>query len=255
MTLMSKLFEGKVAVITGGSSGIGRATAIAFAAEGARVAIGARRAAESEETIRLIHALGGEAMFVPTDVTRADQVQKLMDAAMNRWQRLDLAFNNAGIGGTPFVPLPDYSEQVWDDVIDVNLKGVFLSMKYEIPHMLKSGGGAIVNMSSVAGLIGGPIGVAYYASKHGVIGATKAAALEYAKRGIRVNAVCPAVIRTPMSEGMFNTDLEASLLAVHPMGRFGTTEEVADAVVFLCSSKASYITGHALAVDSGLLAR
>jgi NAD(P)-dependent dehydrogenase (short-subunit alcohol dehydrogenase family) len=252
---MSKLFEGKVAVITGGSSGIGRATAIAFAAEGARVAIGARRAAESEETIRLIHALGREAMFVPTDVTRADQVQKLMDAAMNRWQRLDLAFNNAGIGGTPFVPLPDYSEQVWDDVIDVNLKGVFLSMKYEIPHMLKSGGGAIVNMSSVAGLIGGPIGVAYYASKHGVIGATKAAALEYAKRGIRVNAVCPAVIRTPMSEGMFNTDLEASLLAVHPMGRFGTTEEVADAVVFLCSSKASYITGHALAVDSGLLAR
>jgi NAD(P)-dependent dehydrogenase (short-subunit alcohol dehydrogenase family) len=174
---------------------------------------------------------------------------------MDRWQRLDLAFNNAGIGGTPFVPLPDYSEQVWDDVIDINLKGVFLSMKYEIPHMLKSGGGAIVNMSSVAGLIGGPIGIAYYASKHGVIGATKAAALEYAKAGIRVNAVCPAVIRTPMSEGMFNTDLEASLLAVHPMGRFGTTQEVADAVVFLCSSRASYITGHALAVDAGLLAR
>jgi NAD(P)-dependent dehydrogenase (short-subunit alcohol dehydrogenase family) len=252
---MTKLFEGKVAVITGGSSGIGRATAIAFAAEGARVAIGARRAAESEETIRLIQAQGGDAIFVPTDVARADQVQKLMDTAMNRWQRLDLAFNNAGIGGTPFVPLPDYSEQVWDDVIDINLKGVFLSMKYEIPHMLKSGGGAIVNMSSVAGLIGGPIGVAYYASKHGVIGATKAAAMEYAKRGIRINAVCPAVIRTPMSEGVFDTDAEASLLAVHPMGRFGTTEEVADAVVFLCSSKASYITGHALAVDSGLLAR
>jgi NAD(P)-dependent dehydrogenase (short-subunit alcohol dehydrogenase family) len=252
---MTKLFEGKVAVITGGSSGIGRATAIAFAAEGARVAIGARRAAESEETIRLIQAQGGDAIFVPTDVARADQVQKLMDTAMHRWQRLDLAFNNAGIAGTPFVPLPDYSEQVWDDVIDINLKGVFLSMKYEIPHMLKSGGGAIVNMSSVAGLIGGPIGVAYYASKHGVIGATKAAAMEYAKRGIRINAVCPAVIRTPMSEGVFDTDAEASLLAVHPMGRFGTTEEVADAVVFLCSSKASYITGHALAVDSGLLAR
>jgi NAD(P)-dependent dehydrogenase (short-subunit alcohol dehydrogenase family) len=255
MTLMSKLFEGKVAIITGGSSGIGRATAIAFAAEGARVAIGARRAAESEETIRQIQALGGEAIFVPTDVARAEQVQNLMDSAMNRWQRLDLAFNNAGIGGTPFVPLPDYEEKVWDDVIDINLKGVFLSMKYEIPHMLKNGGGAIVNMSSVAGLIGGPIGVAYYASKHGVIGATKAAAMEYAKRGIRVNAVCPAVIRTPMSEGLFNTDLEASLLAVHPMGRFGTTEEVADAVVFLCSGKASYITGHALPVDSGLLAR
>jgi NAD(P)-dependent dehydrogenase (short-subunit alcohol dehydrogenase family) len=252
---MSKLFEGKVAVITGGSSGIGRTTAIAFAAEGARVAIGARRASESEETIRTIQAQGGEAIFVPTDVTRADQVRKLMDTAMDRWQRLDLAFNNAGIGGTPFVPLSDYTEQVWDDVIDINLKGVFLSMKYEIPHMLKSGGGAIVNMSSVAGLIGGPIGIAYYASKHGVIGATKAAAIEYAKAGIRVNAVCPAVIRTPMSEGLFNPDLEASLLAVHPMGRFGTTQEVADAVVFLCSSRASFITGHSLAVDAGLLAR
>jgi NAD(P)-dependent dehydrogenase (short-subunit alcohol dehydrogenase family) len=252
---MSKQFEGKVAVITGGSSGIGRATALAFAAEGARVAIGARRAAESEETIRLIEAQGGEAIFVQTDVTRADQIQKLMDTAVSRWQRLDLAFNNAGIGGTPFVPTPDYSEQVWDDVIDINLKGVFLSMKYEIPHMLKSGGGAIVNMSSVAGLIGGPIGIAYYASKHGVIGATKAAALEYAKKGIRVNAVCPAVIRTPMSEAVFSSDQEASVLAVHPMGRFGTTEEVADAVVFLCSSHASYITGHALPVDAGLLAR
>jgi len=238
MTSMSKQFEGKVAVVTGGSSGIGRAAAIAFAAEGARVAIGARRATESEETIRLIQSQGGEAIFVPCDVTRADQVQKLMDSAVDRWQRLDYAFNNAGIGGSSFIPTPDYSEQVWDDVIAVNLKGVFLSMKFEIPHMLKSGGGAIVNMSSVAGLIGGPIGIAYYASKHGVIGATKAAALEYAQKGIRVNAVCPAVIRTPMSEGMFGTDQEARLLAVHPMGRFGTTEEVADAVVFLCSNKA-----------------
>ncbi|MCU1339318.1 MAG: 3-oxoacyl-(acyl-carrier-protein) reductase [Bryobacterales bacterium] len=252
---MSNQFEGKVAVITGGSSGIGRATAVAFAAEGARVAVGARRAAESEETIRLIQAQGGEAIFVPTDVTHADQVQKLMDAAVSRWQRLDVAFNNAGIGGTSFVPTPDYSEQVWDDVIDINLKGIFLAMKYEIPHMLKSGGGAIVNMSSVAGLIGGPIGIAYYASKHGVIGATKAAAMEYAKKGIRVNAVCPAVIRTAMSEEVFNSEQEERALALHPMGRFGTTEEVAEAVVFLCSNKASFITGHALPVDAGLLAR
>jgi NAD(P)-dependent dehydrogenase (short-subunit alcohol dehydrogenase family) len=255
MARMSKMFEGKVAVITGGNSGIGRTTAIAFAAEGARVAIGARRAAESEETIRQIQAQGGEAIFVPTDVRRADQVQNLMDAAVSRWQRLDYAFNNAGIGGSAFVPIPDYPEEVWDDVINVNLKGVFLAMKYEIPHMLKSGGGAIVNMSSVAGLIGGPIGIAYYASKHGVIGATKAAAMEYAQKGIRVNAVCPAVIRTAMSDGLFGSDHEAAVLAVHPMGRFGTTEEVADAVVFLCSNKASYITGHALPVDAGLLAR
>jgi NAD(P)-dependent dehydrogenase (short-subunit alcohol dehydrogenase family) len=255
MAPMSKLFEGKVAVITGGSSGIGRATAIAFAAEGARVAIGARRATESEETIRQIQAYGGEAMFVATDVTRADQVKNLMDAAVSRWQRLDYAFNNAGIGGSAFVPLPDYAEQVWDDVINVNLKGVFLAMKYEIPHMLKSGGGAIVNMSSVAGLIGGPVGVAYYASKHGVIGATKAAAMEYAQKGIRVNAVCPAVIPTALSAGVFDGDNEARALALHPMGRFGTTEEVADAVVFLCSNKSSYITGHSLPVDAGLLAR
>ena len=218
---MNKLFEGKVAVITGGNSGIGRATAIAFAAEGARVAIGARRAAESEETIRQIQAQGGEAIFVPTDVTRADQVQNLMDTAVSRWQRLDYAFNNAGIGGPAFVAIPDYPEQAWDDVINVNLKGVFLAMKYEIPHMLKSGGGAIVNMSSVAGLIGGPVGMAYYASKHGVIGATKAAAMENAKAGIRVNAVCPAVIRTALSEGIFSSDREASVLAMHPMGRFG----------------------------------
>jgi NAD(P)-dependent dehydrogenase (short-subunit alcohol dehydrogenase family) len=252
---MSKLFEGKVAVITGGNSGIGRATAMAFAAEGARVAIGARRATESEETVRQIQAYGGEAIFVPTDVTRADQVKNLMDTAVSRWQRLDYAFNNAGIGGSAFVPLPDYAEEVWDDVINVNLKGVFLSMKYEIPHMLKSGGGAIVNMSSVAGLIGGPIGVAYYASKHGVIGATKAAAMEYAQKGIRVNAVCPAVIPTALSAGVFDGDNEARALALHPMGRFGTTEEVADAVVFLCSSKSSYITGHSLPVDAGLLAR
>jgi NAD(P)-dependent dehydrogenase (short-subunit alcohol dehydrogenase family) len=132
---------------------------------------------------------------------------------------------------------------------------VFLAMKYEIPHMLKSGGGAIVNMSSVAGLIGGPVGIAYYASKHGVIGATKAAAMEYAQKGIRVNAVCPAVIRTALSEGLFSSDQEARVLAMHPMGRFGTTEEVADAVVFLCSNKSSYITGHSLPVDAGLLAR
>jgi NAD(P)-dependent dehydrogenase (short-subunit alcohol dehydrogenase family) len=219
------------------------------------VAIGARRAGESEETIRLIEAQGGEAIFVQTDVKVADQVRNLMDTAVGRWQRLDLAFNNAGIGGTGFVPTQDYSEQVWDDVIDINLKGVFLAMKYEIPHMLKAGGGAIVNMSSVAGLIGGAVGIAYYASKHGVIGATKAAALEHAKSGIRVNAVCPAVIRTAMTEGLFDGDREAAVLALHPLGRFGTPEEVADAVVFLCSNKASFITGHALPVDAGLLAR
>src|SRR5579863_816436 len=170
---MSQQFEGKVAVITGGSSGIGRATAIAFAAEGARVAIGSRRVAESEETIRLIHEKGGEAIFVQTDESQSAQLQRLIESAVNRWQRLDFAFNNAGVGGTAFVPIPDYSEEVWDQVVDVNLKGVFLAMKFELPAMVKTGGGAIVNMSSVAGLIGGRVGAAYYASKAGVIGLTK----------------------------------------------------------------------------------
>ena len=148
---MSRQFEGKVAVITGGSSGIGRAAAIAFAVEGARVAFGSRRVAESEETIRLVEEKGGEAIFVQMDVSRSADVARLVQAAVARWQRLDFAFNNAGVSGTGFIPIPDYTEETWDQVIDINLKGVFLSMKYEIPAMLKSGGGAIVNMSSSRG--------------------------------------------------------------------------------------------------------
>jgi NAD(P)-dependent dehydrogenase (short-subunit alcohol dehydrogenase family) len=252
---MAKQFERKVALVTGGNAGIGRAAAIAFAREGARVAIGARREAESQETIRLIQEQGGEAMFVQTDVSQAAQVQRLVQATADRWQRLDFAFNNAGVGGSAFIPIPDYSEQTWDDVIGINLKGVFLSMKYEIPLMLKTGGGAIVNMSSVAGLIGGGVGVAYYASKHGVIGATKSAALEFAKQGIRVNAVCPAVIETDMSASLFKTAPREPLIALHPLGRFGQVEEVAEVVVWLCSDKASFITGHALPIDGGFLAR
>jgi NAD(P)-dependent dehydrogenase (short-subunit alcohol dehydrogenase family) len=252
---MSKQFEGKVAVITGGSAGIGRATAIAFAAEGARVAIGARRVAESEETIRLIEEKGGEAIFVQTDVSKSADLERLVAATVDRWQRLDFAFNNAGIGGPTFVPIPDYPEEGWDQVIDINLKGVFLAMKHEIPPMLKTGAGAIVNMSSIAGLIGGRVGAAYYASKAGVIGLTKAAAMEYATAGIRVNAVCPAVIETDMSAAIFKSGQQAALIALHPLGRFGQPEEVADAVVWLCSSKASFITGHALPIDGGFVAR
>jgi NAD(P)-dependent dehydrogenase (short-subunit alcohol dehydrogenase family) len=252
---MSKQFEGKVAVITGGSSGIGRATAIAFAAEGARVAIGARRAKESEETIRIIEQKGGEAIFVPTDVLKATDVHRLVEAATDRWQRLDFAFNNAGVSGTPFVPIPDYSEEVWDQVLDINLKGVFLSMKYEIPAIVKSGGGAIVNMSSIAGLIGGRVGAAYYASKAGVIGLTRAAAMEYCNANLRVNAVCPAVIETAMADGIFSSGRAASLIELHPLGRFGKPEEVADSVVWLCSEKSSFITGQALPIDGGFTTR
>jgi NAD(P)-dependent dehydrogenase (short-subunit alcohol dehydrogenase family) len=252
---VSKAFEGKVALITGASSGIGRATALAFAAEGARVVVAARRVAEGEETARLIEREGGEALFVQTDVSVPQQVQALVQAAIDRWQRLDFAVNNAGIEGTPYVPVIDYSVDVWDQVIDVNLKGVFLSMKYEVPELLKQPGSAIVNVSSVAGLIGGVGGAAYHASKHGVIGLTKTVAMEYAAKGLRVNAVCPAVIRTAMA-GRFFKNLESSVVdGFHPLGRVGTPNEAADAILWLCSPQSSFITGQAIPVDGGLTAR
>ena len=251
---MNQLLAGKVAVITGASSGIGRATALALAAEGARVALGARRLAEGEETARLVREAGGEAVFVETDVRHSDQVQRLVQTAVDRWGKLDCAFNNAGVEGDVFVPTADYSESTWDQVIAINLTGVFLSMKYEIRQMLQHGGGAIVNMSSVAGLIGGPVGIAYYASKHGVVGMTRAAAIEYGKLGIRVNAVCPAVIETDMAHRGFDQMWER-LAGMHPIGRIGKAGEVADCVVWLCSDRASFVTGHALPVDGGRLAQ
>jgi len=251
---MNPLLEGKVAVITGGSSGIGRAAALAFAREGAHVAIGARRQQQGEETARLVRDAGGQAVFVQTDVRNTDQVQRLMQAAVERWGRLDCAFNNAGIEGDPFVLTADYSETTWDEIIAINLTGVFLSMKYELQQMLKHGSGVIVNMSSIAGLTGGGIGSPYFASKHGVVGLTKAAAIEYAKSGIRVNAVCPAVIDTDMAQRGFSEMWEV-VVNMHPVGRVGTPEEVADAVVWLCSKRASFITGVALPVDGGLLAQ
>jgi NAD(P)-dependent dehydrogenase (short-subunit alcohol dehydrogenase family) len=251
---MDQSHADKVVVITVGSSGIGRACTLAFASAGARVALGARREAEGEETVRLVEQQGGEALFVQTDVTQPEQVERLVAAAIARWGRLDYAVNNAGIEGTPFVNTVDYSIDVWDRVIDVNLKGVFLSMKYEIPHLLAQKGGSIVNISSVAGLIGGPGGSAYYASKHGVIGLTRAAAMEYAPSGIRVNVVCPAVIETAMADRFFKGK-EEILPSLHPMGRTGKPAEIADAVLWLCSEKSSFVTGIVLPVDGGVTAK
>jgi NAD(P)-dependent dehydrogenase (short-subunit alcohol dehydrogenase family) len=249
------MFEGKVALVTGGSSGIGRAAALAFAAGGAAVTVASRRAAESEETVRQVVAAGGRAIFVQADVSQAAQVESLVARTVAAFGGLDYAFNNAGIEGTAFVPVHDYAEETWDQVIAINLKGVFLSMKYELPHILARKG-AIVNMASIAGLVGTAMGAGYAASKHGVVGITKSAAKEYAAAGVRINAVAPAVIDTPMARRLFFTDpaLEARMASMHPVGRFGTPEEVAQAVVWLCSPAASFITGHTLPVDGGRLA-
>jgi len=251
---MNKLFEGEVALVTGASSGIGRATALAFAAEGAKVVVASRRSEESAETVKLIEAAGGESMFVKTDVSKTSEVKALIAATIKRFGALNFAFNNAGIEGDPFVPVENYSEATWDQVMEINLKGVFLCMKYELSHIVK-GKGAIVNMASVAGLVGGRVGSAYYASKHGVVGLTKAAALEYADKGIRINAVAPAAIKTPMTDRTFfhDDELTAGVIARHPVGRVGVPEEVANAVVWLCSDRASFTTGHTLPVDGGFL--
>jgi len=252
---MTLQFESKVTLVTGGNSGIGQEIALAFAREGAKVVVAARRASEGNETVTIIEELGGQAHFVQTDVSKAAEVKAMVAACISEYGGLDYAVNNAGIEGTPLIQTADYEEDAWDRVIDINLKGVWLCMKYEIPEMLERGQGAIVNMSSVAGLIGGRVGVAYYASKHGVVGATKAAALEYAARGIRINAVCPAVIETPMVARAFSANEEVTerYKAMHPVGRFGQPEEVASATLWLCSEGASFVTGHSLPVDGGRL--
>lgn len=245
--------QGKVALITGGTTGIGRDTAVLFAKHGLKVVITGRRETEGNETISLVRAAGGDGIFVRGDVSKSADAQAMVQKTVEKFGRLDIAFNNAGIEGN-WKPLPEWTEEEFDQVIDINVKGTWLSLKYEIPQMLKQGGGAIVNMSSVAGLIGAAGASAYIASKHAIIGLTRTAALECAKSRIRVNAVCPAVIETAMAERAFG-DPEVSkwVLAQHPIGRFGKPMEVAEAVLWMCSEKASFMTGHYIVVDGGML--
>ena len=248
--------EGKVALVTGGASGIGRATALTFAREGAKLVIADMHADGGQQTVHRITEQGGEAIFVRTDVSKAVEVQALISQAVATYGRLDCAHNNAGISGGGRALTAEYPEETWHQVIAVNLTGVWFCMKYEIPQMLHQGGGVIVNTASVAGLIGGRGLAAYVASKHGVVGLTKTAALEYAQQRIRVNCVCPGVIHTPMTaRGLNNPERRARIMASEPMGRIGTPEEVAEAVVWLCSDAASFVTGHTMTVDGGYVAQ
>jgi len=252
---MTTELEGKVALVTGGTSGIGRDTAILFAKARANVVVAGRREREGSETVELIRAAGGDGLFVQTDVSKASEVETLVQKAVEKFGRLDLAFNNAGIEGV-WVPIIQQSEEDWDRTIDINLKGVWLCLKYEIRQMLKQGvGGAIVNMASITGLVGGAGAAAYSASKHGVIGLTKSAALETARSRIRINAVCPAVVETSMGERLFGAPaVHKYVLSCHPMGRFGRPSEIAEAVVWMCSDRASFMTGQSMVLDGGFLA-
>jgi NAD(P)-dependent dehydrogenase (short-subunit alcohol dehydrogenase family) len=247
--------EGKVALVTGGTSGIGRETAILFAKKGARVVVAGRREIEGKATVDVIQRAGGEAIFVKTDVSQASDVKALVERTVAAFGGLDYAFNNAGIEGK-WTPIVEQSEEDWDRTIDINLKGTWLCLKYELQQMVKQKrGGAIVNNSSVAGFIGSYGAAAYSATKHGVLGLTKSAALEVAKNGIRVNAVCPAVIETPMADRLFGEpEVNKRLRELHPIGRFGQSVEVAEAVVWMCSSAAGFMTGQSLVLDGGMLA-
>ncbi len=251
---MENQFTDKVAIVTGGSFGIGRATAIMFAKRGAKVAV--VDWIEDPETVNAIKAAGGEAIFIKCDVSKESEVRQMVEQTVNTFGRLDYAFNNAGIEGAS-APTHEVTEENFDKVIGVNVKGVWLCMKYQIPHILHHGKGAIVNCSSIAGVIGFPGIPIYTASKHAVIGLTKTAALEYAQSGIRVNAVCPGAIQTAMIDRFMekNKVSKDSMVAGEPMGRFGEPEEIAEAAIWLCSDASSFTTGHAMVVDGGWVIR
>ncbi len=254
---MAGLLDGKSALVTGGGGGIGRAAALAFAREGARVAVADIAAEAARETVALVNAAGGQAISLSGEVVRDAEVKAVIDGVVAAYGRLDCAFNNAGIAGWQVdaagKKTAEWSEEAFDRMIAVNLKGVWLCMKHELPLMQAQGGGAIVNTGSIAGLAGLPTSSAYVAAKHGVVGLTKTAALEYADAGIRVNAVCPGYIKTRMTEDTMHRR-GAAILAQTPLARMGSPEEIAEMVVWLCSDRASYVTGAAYNVDGGWMA-
>jgi NAD(P)-dependent dehydrogenase (short-subunit alcohol dehydrogenase family) len=253
---MADRVKGKVALITGGGSGIGRATAMLFAAEGARVVIADYNVEGGERTLRAIKEAGGDGIFHGADVANPKEVEALVAKTVATYGRLDCAFNNAGIEGE-FAPTPECTLENWQRVISINLSGVFYCMKYEIPEMLKNGGGTIVNTSSICGLAGIANTSAYTAAKHGVAGLTKAAALEFSSKGIRVNAVCPGFIRTPMvarvmDRGSFD---EKAVIQTHPINRLGRPEEIAEAVLWLSTDASSFVTGVPMPIDGAYMAQ
>jgi len=247
-----KELEDKIALVTGGSYGIGRATAVAFAKRGARVVFADCVEDKERATIKEVQAVGGEAVFIQCDVANPADITNMIDKTFSTYGRLDFAFNNAGIEGVSAIT-QECTQANWEKTLAVNLTGIWLCMKHELPHMLKQGKGAIVNCASVAGLIGFPGLPAYVASKHAVVGLTKTAALENAKLGVRINAVCPGVIRTAMVDRITGKDktVEKQFADMEPVGRFGDPAEVAEAVVWLCSDAASFVTGIAMPVDGG----
>ena len=243
------LFKDKVVLITGAASGIGQATALAFAKEGAHIALCDIQENKGIETAKLVEKLGGTSMYIHCNISEEEHVKSMIDTVIDKWGRIDCAFNNAGIEGTPR-PSHECTLQDWNKILDVNLKGTWLCMKHEIKAMLENSGGTIVNCSSIAGLVGFVDLAPYTASKHGVIGLTKTAALEYAKKNIRINAVCPGPIDTPMLERFTHND-NTEFETTDPMGRVGQPEEIAEAVLWLSSPRSSYVTGQALAIDGG----